>query len=121
MVETKKKKTKPLLEMQNPKTLGEEQVNETFEKIWPEVDDMGRRIITAGDERWLCRASHRSGLWEIFSPEGREPPLELRGWFTNISACEDALCKYAARKSHKGVIAKDYAKKLEETGFFNKE
>lgn len=114
------KKTK-LTQVENPKTLGQEDLDKEFEQIWPEVDDMGRRIITAGEEKWLVRNTHRSGLWEIFSPEGREPPKELQGWFTNIRAAEDALAKYSSRKSHVGVQARTYAKKLEETGFFDKD
>jgi hypothetical protein len=105
-------------EVLNPKTLGQEHLNQQFK--YEEIDDMGRRIIKAGDAEYRVRCTHKSGLWEIFQPEGGALPQELKGWFTNIRACEDALAAYASRKSREGVQAREYRAKLEEQGFFDR-
>lgn len=109
-------------EVTNPKTLGMEHLNDKFELAYnyEEIDDMGRRIIKQGDQEYLVRSATRSGLWEIFSANGSPIPLECQGYFTNIRAAEQALAQYASRKSNDGKIAKNYSKKLEDQGFFDK-
>lgn len=106
-------------EVMNPKTLGMEDLNDKFgEQDDSVLDDMGRRIIRAGDQEYLVRAAHRSGLWEIFNPAGGRVPNELQGFFTNIRAAEQALTQYASRKTHEGIQAKRYHQNLVDKGFF---
>lgn len=97
----------------NPKTLGEEHLNDKFD--YDEIDDMGRRIIKAGDKEFLIRADHRSGLWSVFKADGGPVPLELQGYFTNIRHAEHALAQFASRVSTKGAVAKKHKEALGES------
>lgn len=111
--------------IENPKTLGNEHLNDKFTETnrqkydyeYEEIDDMGRRVIKQGDQEYLVRAAHRSGLWEVYSATGGPKPKELEGFFTNIMAAEQALAAYTARKSNENVRAKQYSQDLFDKGF----
>jgi hypothetical protein len=112
-----------MIEVMNPKTLGMEDLNDKFgdNDSDSSLDDMGRRVIKADGHEYLIRCNHRSGLWDIFNPAGGPVPHELKGYFTNIRAAEQALSTYSSRKSHEGIQAKRYHQNLVDKGFFKEE
>jgi hypothetical protein len=109
--------------MANPKTLGNESLNDLFEEQEDTKDnDMGRRIYEVDGIRYRIRQCNPYALWEVISDKGGPVPQEIRGKFTNPQELQKALDILQAHRSAKGVINKRHREKLAETGFFdNKE
>lgn len=96
----------------NPKTLGDEHINDKFDFVNDETDpDIGRRVIALGDREYFLRAKDPYALWTIHAKQGTVP-VELQGSFTSVKAAEDALANYTARRSREGIIAKKHKEAL---------
>lgn len=83
----------------NPKTLGDEFLNDKFVDIPEDDEDIGRRILDVDGKEFLLRKKDPFGFWEFHSANPGAKPLELRGTFTNIHNAERALAQYTSRMS----------------------
>jgi hypothetical protein len=114
---------KPVLK--NPKTLGQEHLNEAFADFDFEIEegardnDMGRRVYEVEGVKYRIRQVNPHSLWEVVGDKSGALPAELQGRFTNVNELQRAMSQWQARKSARGSINKAHRAKLEEAGFFD--
>lgn len=110
----------------NPKTLGNESVNESFADLDLELEDtgrdvdMGRRIYEIEGVKYRIRQCNPYALWEVVGEKGGNVPFEVSGRFTSLHELETALSRLQAHRSARGSINKAHRQKLEDAGFFDR-
>lgn len=103
-------KINPRPKMSNPKTLGDESLEDLFNESEDVPKDMGHRVYEVDGKKYRLRQVNPWAMWEVL---GTGPvPKELQGRFTNLNELQKALNQWEARSTHRGVIARKHKEAL---------